>query len=421
MGALMREYWIPAALSSELAAGGPPLRLMLLGEKLIAFRDGAGRVGILDHRCPHRCASLFFGRNESDGVRCVYHGWKYDVAGNCLETPNVPPELDFRAKIKARAYAVAERNGLIWTYMGARATPPPLPMFEAVLLPESELRIVFVQRECNWLQALEGDIDTSHFAFLHLGSFAADEVAAEDPARFAVFDRAPDYHVAETAWGTMYAAHRKADAGRTYWRFAQFLFPFWAMPPDGPFRRYIVARAWVPMDDTHTMAVLLAWKEGGMGLRTLKDGSRMPGTKPELPYLPNSTDWYGRWRLAQNASNDYLIDREVQRKATFTGIEGVMQQDQAITESMGPIVDRSFEHLAPSDRMIVQTRRRLAAAARALASGHAAPPGVDDPEVCQGAHSGDFITPEGMDWMQAYAGEVGAAADPTGALRRRMP
>jgi hypothetical protein len=226
----------------------------------------------------------------------------------------------------------------------------------------------------------------------------------------------------------MYAAHRPAHTGHTYWRFAQFLFPFWAMPPDGPFGRYILARAWVPMDDTHTMAVLLVWSGGGMGLRTLKDGSRMPGTKPELPYLPATTDWYGRWRLAQNARNDYRIDREVQRSATFTGIEGVMQQDQAITESMGPIVDRSFEHLAPSDRMIVQTRRRLAAAARALQGARTTPPGVDDPEVCRGAHSGDFVAPEGLDWMQAYAGEIGAAADPTGRLepklrakRRRMP
>jgi len=154
MGALMRQYWIPACLSSEVKADGDPLRLMLLGERLIAFRDSTGRVGVLDHRCPHRCASLFFGRNEEGGLRCVYHGWKYDVAGNCLDMPNLPADQDFRDKVKAKAYKVAERGGLIWVYMGEREVAPPPPALEAMLCPPDETNLLARQRECNWLQAL---------------------------------------------------------------------------------------------------------------------------------------------------------------------------------------------------------------------------------------------------------------------------
>jgi phenylpropionate dioxygenase-like ring-hydroxylating dioxygenase large terminal subunit len=138
MGAFMREYWIPAILSNELVADAPPTRVMLLGEKLIAFRDTDGNVGLMDHRCPHRCASLFFGRNEEGGVRCAYHGWKFTTTGECLDMPNVPPHQKFEAHVRAKAYPCVERNGIVWTYMGARKEPPPLPCFEALLLPEAE-------------------------------------------------------------------------------------------------------------------------------------------------------------------------------------------------------------------------------------------------------------------------------------------
>ena len=177
MGNFMREYWVPAALSSELTANGPPTRLMLLGEKLIAFRDRTGRVGVLDHRCPHRCASLFFGRNDKDGLRCAYHGWKFDVDGNCLDMPNVPQAPGVSpTRSRPRPIRSRERNGLIWTYMGARKEPPPLPMFESVMIADdSERNLFMVQRECSYLQALEGDIDTSHLGFLHMGGVDAED------------------------------------------------------------------------------------------------------------------------------------------------------------------------------------------------------------------------------------------------------
>jgi phthalate 4,5-dioxygenase oxygenase subunit len=401
MGELMRQYWIPAAKSSEVPSKGDPLRLMLLGEKLIAFRDGAGRVAVMDHRCPHRCASLFYGRNEDGGIRCVYHGWKFDADGNCVEMPNLPAEQDFRHKVKARAYRVTERAGLIWVYMGSRAAAPPLPAIEATLLDEAELQPMFAQRACNWLQALEGDIDTSHFGFLHVGSVRPEQVADDNMLKYQVGNRAPAYHVADTDWGTMYSAYRPAEDGKTYWRFAHFGFPFWTWVPQGDITDRVQARAWVPMDDTHTMFISLTWKKMSR-MPPLKGGQPIPGAKPEIDYLPASTDWYGRWRPAANAENDYLIDRDAQRNdVIYTGITQIHMQDQAITESMGPIVDHSFEHLAPSDQMITRTRRRLLLAARALRDHGTAPPGVDAPDVYARARSGECVM-QGVDWQAVY-------------------
>jgi phenylpropionate dioxygenase-like ring-hydroxylating dioxygenase large terminal subunit len=416
-GTMMREYWIPAAMASELVADAPPVRLMLLGEKLVAFRDSAGRIGIMDHQCPHRCASLFFGRNEAGGLRCAYHGWKFEVDGSCVDMPNVPPHLAHPEKIRAKTYPAVERNGLIWTYMGPRAVPPPLPAFETVLMPEAEMRIFFVQRECNWLQALEGDIDTSHFGFLHAGLVAADDAPEGHTARFALADRAPEYHVADTDWGTMYAAYRDGEPGTTYWRFAHYLFPFWTMPPDGEFKKHVVARAWVPMDDTHTMFVHLSWTRNAQGMRSLRGGRPMIGASIGNTYLPNTPDWYGRWRLAANASNDYLIDRDVQRSGSYTGIDGIHLQDQAMTESMGGIVDHGAEHLVVSDHMIARTRRRILLAARACSEADVTPPGVDHPEVFHGARSGDFVSSKSLGWLEAYSNEVRASANPAGVLR----
>ncbi|MFL5254234.1 MAG: Rieske 2Fe-2S domain-containing protein, partial [Rhodopila sp.] len=284
MGGLMRQYWLPALKSSEVEAGGDPVRLMLLGEKLIAFREASGTVGVMDHRCPHRCASLFYGRNEGGGIRCVYHGWKFDAAGNCTDMPNLPPDQDFKQKVKAGAYQVAERAGLIWVYMGAQAEAPPLPEIEASLLPDDEIQIMFAQRECNWLQALEGDIDTSHFSFLHVGSVQPEQVSDDNMLKFQVIDRTPSYHVLDTDWGTMYSALRPAGGGKIYWRFAHFGFPFWTWVPQGDITDRIQARAWVPMDDTHTMFVSLSWTKTPR-LAALKDGNPIPGAKAVLDYL----------------------------------------------------------------------------------------------------------------------------------------
>jgi phthalate 4,5-dioxygenase oxygenase subunit len=416
MGDFIREYWMPAIKSRELVADGDPLRLMLLGEKLIAFRDSSGRVGVMEHQCPHRCASLFLGRNEQDGIRCIYHGWKFDVDGNCVDMPSVPPGQDFKEKVKAKAYKTAERNGLIWVYMGERKEPPALPMIEVTLLPEDELDITFIQRDCNWVQAFEGDIDTSHFGFLHVGHLDPEEVPEGHPLEHTAVERAPEYKVRDTPWGTSYGAYRAVNNGnspKTYWRFANFMFPFWTQTPQGEFPQHIHARAWVPLDDTHTMFIFVRWRtKMKTSLAPLKSGQPLGGGKPAAEYQPISTEWLGRWRLKANESNDWTMDREAQRtNRIYSGIDNIHLQDQAVTESMGPITDHAGEHLGPGDLMIARTRRRVLQAARAFRDGTPAP-GVDAPEVFLGSRSGYFLAEPGVDWLDAYARQVDACQRP---------
>jgi len=402
MGKLMREFWVPVCLSSELIRDGEPLRIMLLGERLIAFRDTDGKVGVMDHRCPHRCASMYFGRNEEGGVRCVYHGWKFDTEGNCVDMPNVPPEQDFKSRVKAKAYKVIERTGLVWAYMGSRKQPPAFPSMDCLQIPEDERSIFVHQRDCNWLQSAEGDIDTSHFGFLHIGNLDADEVDPESMHKWGIVGRAPEYSVKETPWGTMYAAYRAADPGELYYRFAHFLFPFFTFTPNGSFSDLIACTINVPMDDEHTMSYRIVWDKRTMPLQTLKTGESIPGLASENEFLPRTNDWFGRWRLAANRENDYFIDREQQRTVSFTGIQGIGRQDQAVIESMGAVVDRSFEHLAASDRMIMVTRRRLIQAARAFVEKGEVPEAVDNPHLYRGARGGSFIASDKLDWTQAY-------------------
>jgi phenylpropionate dioxygenase-like ring-hydroxylating dioxygenase large terminal subunit len=360
MGRLMRHYWIPAIKSDELDREGPPVRLRLLGENLIAFRTSTGTVGLLDHRCPHRCASLFFGRNEEGGIRCVYHGWKFDTAGRCLETPTEPPDSPLKDKIRATAYPTRERGGIVWAYLGERKELPPLPELEANGLPEDRRWVVSGLRECNWLQALEGDIDTAHLSFLHMGSFPAEMFPSTSPAHYFQKDRAPRYHVREMEYGTMYGAYRAGEGGNLYWRIAHFLLPFWTMPPGGPVDKHVIARAWVPLDDEHTMFWHLSPplpERPPVALHD-KQGRGLEGIHFNLTqFVPNTTDWLGRWRYRDHRGNDYGIDRRTQRERSFSGIDGVHLQDQAVTESMGAIVDRTREHLATSGQIDNRTTR----------------------------------------------------------------
>jgi len=392
MGTLMRQYWVPAALSSELPQReGAPLRIRLLGENLIAFRTTSGAVGLVQNHCPHRGTSLFYGRNEDEGLRCIYHGWKFDVTGRCVDMPSEPAESDFKHKVRATAYPCVERGGLVWAYLGPRPTPPPLPELEANMVPEGGIQIF--QRECSWMQALEGDIDTGHTVFLHLGGMQADDAPAGSWARYALSRRAPKYEVVDTDSGVMYGACRPAEPGTSYWRVANFLFPFWAMVPTGVLGLEIRVRAWIPMDDEHTLFVTVS---KGAAPPARSAGRQVVGP-PET--LPNTTDWYGRFRLAADARNDYFIDRKAQKTTSYTGIGSIHLQDQAVTESMGPIYDRTQEHLGTSDRMVIRTRKRLIDAAKALRDEACVPPGVDDPKV-YAVRSGGVVLPRGADWIE---------------------
>src|SRR6516165_7831173 len=174
MGTLLRRFWMPALIATELPEPDcPPIRLRLLGEDLIAFRDTAGRVGLIQNHCPHRGASLFFGRNEEAGLRCVYHGWKFDTSGACVDMPNEPAESDFRTKVRAVAYPTQERGGIVWAYMGPRSVPPLLPDLEANMVSDSNVTVT--SQPANWMQILEGHIDTLHAGFLHYGSLRSED------------------------------------------------------------------------------------------------------------------------------------------------------------------------------------------------------------------------------------------------------
>jgi phenylpropionate dioxygenase-like ring-hydroxylating dioxygenase large terminal subunit len=398
MGNLLRQFWLPVLTTEELAGpDSPPLRVRLLGENLIAFRATSGKVGMVANSCPHRGASLFFGRNEEEGLRCVYHGWKFDTTGACVDMPSEPAESNFKNKVRAVAYPCSERAGIIWTYLGPRSEPPPLPMISGNLEHEHRSVVTKTLRQCNWFQGLEGDIDTSHVGFLHrvFGRQA-------EPGTFEWYldrDRHPKYAAQNMDYGTIYRAYRPAEEDTHYWRIGQYLFPFYTMPgtailggPKGR-RGY---RLWVPLDDNNTMFWMITPRvQGSNGNQAFPMG---PGAN--RGFLPDTTEWLGHWRLAANGSNDYQVDREMQRGVNFTGINGIHLQDQAITESMGPIYPRTQEHLGTSDRMVILTRRRAIAAARALAEKGEVPACVDNPELYM-VRSGGVVLPRDADWLEA--------------------
>ena len=420
MGDLMRQYWLPAVRADELPAPDcPPVRIKLLGEELIAFRTTSGAVGLIQNACPHRGASLFFGRNEEEGLRCVYHGWKFDVTGACVDMPSEPAESNFRTKVRARAYPCIERNGIIWAYMGPRERDnlPPLPDIEANLLNRDPLKINVLMRACNWMQGIEGELDTVHAAFLHFGSAKLEDQAPGSFNFYHIKQRDGRFVVRDTDFGASYGCYRPAEDDTYYWRIAHVLFPFYAVPPQGALESKVQMNAYVPMDDEHTLQweifvnVEEAVRRGSFGTemagstareeqaRTENQANRRPGSV----YLPQSSGWYGRFRLDQDLSNDYMVDREAQRTGkSFSGIPGVRQQDMAVTETMGPIYNRTNEHLGTTDSMIIRARRKWIATARALEEQGILPPGVDAPALYR-QRSGEVLLPRSVDWWAGTA------------------
>jgi phthalate 4,5-dioxygenase oxygenase subunit len=399
MGDLFRQYWLPVLMSSELPEqDGPPKRVRILGEDLVAFRDTSGRVGLLAHNCSHRGASLFFGRNEQDGLRCVYHGWKYDVDGHCVEMPNEPLESNFRDKVRHRAYPCREMNGAIWAYLGPRQDPPPLPDLEWLRVPEEQVSVGKTLRECNWMQALEGDIDNAHVPFLH----SQLDFRAEDGSATRFYGRPMHLEVADTEYGAMYGVRRDGEAGEYNWRIIQFLFPSFSMITIGtPRERGVVpSHMWVPMDDTHTMQWGIKWHP----TQALPDGV---SAQTPSDYVPDGSGWLDQWQPTANRTNDYMIDREVQRTVSFSGVPSIPLQDKMATESMGPVVDRAREHLGTTDAMIIRVRRRLIAAAKALREEGVPPPGVDRPELYR-VRSAIVNLPRDANWVEATRATVKA-------------
>jgi phenylpropionate dioxygenase-like ring-hydroxylating dioxygenase large terminal subunit len=401
MGTAMRRYWIPALLAREVAEpDGPPVRVKLLGEDLLAFRDTDGRVGLLDEFCPHRRASLFFGRNEECGLRCVYHGWKFDVSGRCVDMMNEPDELSFKHKIRQTSYPTVELGGLIWAYLGPSELTPPLPKFAWTQSPATHRHVSKVIQECNWLQALEGGIDTSHAPILHRLITTNTKRPGISPTSPFVRGRAPTLVVDLTDWGYQYAGLRPLDAADMHIRTYHFVLPFHQIRPyqtsaGGP---AVAGHIWVPMDDGSTM--VYNWHHSTEAPLDEDDRrERRSGNGPD--HVDQTT-----FRSISNRGNNYSLDRRVQKTETFTGIDGINIQDRAIQESMGPVVDRSKEHLGPADKAIIQARRLLLGAVRTVQAG-GTPPGISPSYYTLRASEG--VIPRDADWRDLLTPEMATA------------
>jgi phthalate 4,5-dioxygenase oxygenase subunit len=372
LGELFRRYWIPALLAEELPEPDcPPVRVRLLSEDLIAFRDTEGRVGLLDEFCAHRTASLFFGRNEECGLRCAYHGWKYDVHGNCVDMPSEPEESNFKNKIRLKSYPCEERGGIIWTYMGPPEFEPEPPEIEWALLPDSHRFVSKRLQECNYLQAMEGGIDSSHVSFAHRYDMANDPMHRNTKGNdYLKKDTRPRFEVVQSDGGLLIGARRNAEEDSYYWRITQWIMPWYTIIPPFGTHNPLGAHAWVPIDDENCWT----WNINYHPARPLSEeevASMRAGEGIHCEYIP------GTFRPMANKDNDYLIDRDAQKaKKTFSGVKGVAMQDASLQESMGTICDRTKERLGTSDAGIIMARRRLLNAAKRLQEGEE-PPGLD--------------------------------------------
>jgi len=390
MGSTMRRYWMPALLASELPRpDSDPVRVGLLGEKLIAFRDTNGAVGLIADNCPHRGASLFFGRNEEAGLRCVYHGWKFDVDGNCVDMPNEPAESDFRTKVKAVTYPTVERGGLVWTYMGPPDKQPPTPNLEWMRAPAGHSWVSKTFENCNYLQAMEGGLDTSHSSFLHRD---LDPAGLSNPRARST---APRLEVLNTDYGYTYASIRHLpDEKRNFVRVYHYVMPFYQLRAGGNPNSVgnIDGHMWVPIDDVSCWTYNFhCSKTEPLSYERWQAMEHRMGRGLAEDFIP------GTFKLKADASNDYLMSRERQKTVNYTGIEGTNTQDFAVQESMGAIYDRTQEHLGSADTAIIQMRRLLLEAVQDVAEGR-------DPVGSQG-QGGDvrpaqMYLPEDARWAE---------------------
>jgi len=372
MGRMFRSYWMPALLADELPENDcPPVRVKLLSERLVAFRDTQGRYGLMDEFCAHRGVSLWFGRNEECGLRCAYHGWKYDVTGQCLEIPSEPEASRFAKKIKLRSYPLVERGGVLWTYMGPLEAQPPLPEWEFITVPRNQTFSSKRLQESNWLQAMEGGIDSSHVSFLHRGDLNTDPLfKGAKGNEYNLTDARPVFEVVESEGGLYIGARRNAENGHYYWRITQWVMPSFTMiAPRGT--HSVHGHFWIPIDDE----TCWAWSYDYHPIRELTPvevAAMLDGKGVHVRYVP------GTYRPLANRDNDYLIDRAAQKAGqTFSGVDGISMQDASLQESMGPIVDRTKENLASTDNGIIMARHRLLRAVKALVDQGVVPPGVD--------------------------------------------
>jgi len=372
MGELFRRFWLPVFLSSELPENeGAPLRTRLLNEDLVGYRDGTGHVGILDAYCPHRRAPLFYGRNEECGLRCVYHGWKFDAAGQCVDMPSEPPESNFRERLTIKAYPTYEVGGLIWVYLGPPDKQPIRPpLIEWTELPPQRRRVVKWFHENNFMQGIEGDIDTAHVNFLHMDHRPPEQRDTPlDRLRqagdlFRIAELHPRLTAMDTDYGMVYGGRRRLPDGQYYWRVTQWLLPSFSLIP-GKGRRG--GTAWIPVDDEHCTRYSISLSPDA-DMDMAEQEARSPSGKSQQFTLRDGTIIDTMIPYGTKA-NQYEIDRAKQKAGHYTGIWSIAMQDKAMIEGMTRTVDRSLEHLGSSDVAVIAARRRLLKLARDLEKG----------------------------------------------------
>ncbi|MFM9967901.1 MAG: Rieske 2Fe-2S domain-containing protein [Burkholderiales bacterium] len=372
MGDLLRRFWVPAVLSSELVAAGSPVRVRLYGENLVAFRNQDGRVGLFGESCAHRGASLYFGQNGNGGLRCWYHGWKYDLDGRCLETPNEPND-NLQKRVRQKAYPCIEKNGAVWAYLGPADSKPPLPSLEWLQVPEDQVFVSKRTQMCHWSQGMEGDLDPRHLAFLHAGTIdATEEHAGHASAEWLKQDLTPILEAVAKPVGLMFAARRNADAESYFWRVGQWMMPFFTTIPAFPGLGPLAGHAWVPADDGQCNVFTFSWHP----TRALQ--------KEELAMMHSGTAMHaaltpGSFQPLCNMGNEYAGPNGAPAKQPWMRIKRFQDQDICITESIGPQYDRAEENLGSSDAVIGRVRAMLMGAAKALREGRE-PPGRDPAE-----------------------------------------
>ena len=371
-GDLFRRYWLPVLLAEELPENdAPPVRVKVLSERLIAFRSSEGEYGLIDEFCAHRGASLWFGNVREGGIRCAYHGWKYGTDGQCLEVPSEPENSNFAAKVRLTSYPLVKVGDILWTHLGNPETRPPLPEFEFVRVPPGQTFTSKRWQESNWLQALEGGIDSSHVSWLHAGGLQSDPLfKGAKGNEYNLNDLRPFFEVAEADGGLFVGARRNAEEDKYYWRITPYVMPsFTIVPPRGD--HPVHGHFWVPIDDENCFVYTFDYHPTreltADEVQAMKDGHGV-----------HSRNIPGTYRPMENKDVDYLMDREAQRRGeTFSGVRGIAQQDASLQESMGPIVDREKERLVSSDTGIIKARQKLRKAVEALRDDGVEPPGVD--------------------------------------------
>ena len=409
MHAFFRRFWLPVALSQELPEpDGGPIRVTVMDEALVAFRDTDGRVGLIDPRCPHRGANLFFGRNEECGLRCAYHGWKFDVSGRCVDMPTMAPESRLREKVGITAYPTREWGDFVWAYFGPSELQPPLPQMEFARLPPAYRFVSKKLQQCNWAQACEGALDTAHFSFLHMPVWSAEDGVDAAVRRSSVDvertrwmrdDPRPEFHVAPHPVGFVAGAARKAGGNDRYWRVAQFMLPNHALTPNAFPGETYHGQTWVPISDDRCWVYCYSWNPD----RPFTEDERRAFRAGRSVHAEVDTRWVPR----RNRDNDYLIDRDDQKRRTFTGIQGVSEQDAMIQDSQGFIADRTREHLGPTDIAIIEFRKQILRGARDLARG--VEPSAARNAAAYAVRGGSMVTPASVSFAEAMTTRFGDA------------